>query len=503
MAVCETWLRSDLKKPIIVEELKGVFFSADQNANVIGVEVYNDGSAASLSGSVVGSIIRNDNATITVQNGTLSTNKASITLPQAAYVVPGPLHIVIRLISGTTKTVLGACTGYVWRSTTDTVTDPEHIVPSIDDLLALIDDMEESKNNCDAAAAAVEDMTATATTLSPGSSATATVTTVDGHYNIALGIPQGAKGETGEVSESEMNAKFLSDAFLTVAGTAITSAANLNSYTTPGNYRSASSTITNSLSNCPYSDAGFTLKVFAGKDSSSIMQWLISETGDQMYFRRYASSWSDWVIYRTNNATTSQAGYMSATDKYIFENSTMRGKGGASETNIDNIMTSGTYWLSSAVTSGWPTGEANANAVLNVFFDGGGSRVQELTMYDGQGKNRCYVRMYINSQWYPWRLIATGPNLTLDYGTAIASNSDLNSYTTPGSFYVDSAAIAATISHSPITDGGFTLVVKNHLITGYTCIQIIVNAGGNLTYVRTKYGNGWNSWHKYTATVVT
>ena len=48
------------------------------------------------------------------------------------------------------------------------------------------------------AASALENMDGTAQTLAPDASATLVVSTVDGHYHLDLGVPQGIRGETGE-----------------------------------------------------------------------------------------------------------------------------------------------------------------------------------------------------------------------------------------------------------------------------------------------------------------
>ena len=45
---------------------------------------------------------------------------------------------------------------------------------------------------------ALEEISASASTLAAGSSATAQITTVEGHKNIAIGIPKGDKGDTGD-----------------------------------------------------------------------------------------------------------------------------------------------------------------------------------------------------------------------------------------------------------------------------------------------------------------
>ena len=58
MAIFETVLQSDLKKPVQVKQLTGNLFSADNGGNKITVEVFDNGSAATLSGGVTGYIIR-------------------------------------------------------------------------------------------------------------------------------------------------------------------------------------------------------------------------------------------------------------------------------------------------------------------------------------------------------------------------------------------------------------------------------------------------------------
>lgn len=130
MARFETWVVSDLKKPLNVEQLHGEFFSADVGANVVGVEVLDNGSAASLSGTVTGYIVRADGGTVT-QGGTLSSNKASIVLPAAAYNVEGPVDISIKLTTSGVVTTLASVRGFVHRATTDTIVDPGTVITMV------------------------------------------------------------------------------------------------------------------------------------------------------------------------------------------------------------------------------------------------------------------------------------------------------------------------------------------------------------------------------------
>lgn len=138
MAQLETWLRQDLKQPIKVQYLGGNLFSQDNQANLIVVEVFDDGVAATLGGSVSASVIRADGGTVAVPSGTVSGNKASVVLPQAAYAVPGQVSIVVKLTQSGTVTTLAALIAVVYRSSTDTVIDPGTILPSVETLIAQV-----------------------------------------------------------------------------------------------------------------------------------------------------------------------------------------------------------------------------------------------------------------------------------------------------------------------------------------------------------------------------
>lgn len=138
MAVFETWLKSDLKKPLKVTQLEGNLFSQDNGGNLIGAEVTDGGQAATLSGNVTGYFMRADGETVVIV-GTLSGNRASIVLPASAYVVVGQASIVIKV----GDTTVGACVGYVYRTTTDAIVDPGRLIPSLADLLAQIETMRE------------------------------------------------------------------------------------------------------------------------------------------------------------------------------------------------------------------------------------------------------------------------------------------------------------------------------------------------------------------------
>ena len=135
----ETWYTQDLKKPVKVNYLDGNVFSQDNQGNIIGVEVFDGDTPASLSGSVSASIIRADGSTVSASGGVLG-NKVSVALPSAAYAVPGVISIVLKLTAGSVIVTLLAVVAVVYASSTDTVVDPGTIIPSISALIEEIED---------------------------------------------------------------------------------------------------------------------------------------------------------------------------------------------------------------------------------------------------------------------------------------------------------------------------------------------------------------------------
>ena len=210
MAQFEVWLASDLSVLPSVNALPGNAFTADNVGTKIGVVVTQGGQPATLTGGVTGYCIRSDGKTVVI-TGALSGNRAWIELPTSALVIPGPIDIVIRLTTGSTKTVLGACRAYVQRTTTDAIVDPGHIIPDITDLLGQIEAMKSgtaaantaataantAASRADASAGKLENMTADAVTVTAAQGASADVQTVDGHYHIQFSVPRGLTGPTG------------------------------------------------------------------------------------------------------------------------------------------------------------------------------------------------------------------------------------------------------------------------------------------------------------------
>ena len=89
------------------------------------------------------------------------------------------------------------------------------------------------------------------------------------------------------------------------------------------------------------------------------------------------------------------------------------------------------------------------------------------------------------------------------YGNAITSNSNLNDYTQPGSYYCPNSAVAGSLTNSPITNAGFRLVVESITNTAGRLIQTL-NANGNdgCFYQRKQTSQGMSPWYKFAGTQV-
>ena len=127
-------LRCDIQGPVRVRYLDGNLFSMDKAANIINVDVLDNGVPVQVGGSVTAEVIRADGGTVTV-SGTVSGNRASVTLPQACYAVVGAISVVIKVTEGTTITTIAAFVANVYRSSTDTIVDPGTIIQSVEDLI--------------------------------------------------------------------------------------------------------------------------------------------------------------------------------------------------------------------------------------------------------------------------------------------------------------------------------------------------------------------------------
>lgn len=118
-------------------------FTGDDNAHSWVVEVLDGGIPANLSGySSSAYFIRADGNTV-LATGTISGNVVSIDLPQSCYSVPGVVSGVLKITKTGSTVTVGAIKFSVSSSTTNTLIDPEDIVPSVDELLSILAEIDQ------------------------------------------------------------------------------------------------------------------------------------------------------------------------------------------------------------------------------------------------------------------------------------------------------------------------------------------------------------------------
>lgn len=131
MAKVETRFVCDLSKPVQAQALKGNVFSLDNLGSRLSVLVYENGSPATISGSVTANCILPDGSTVNV-NGTLTTenggSKAYVDIPQSCLLIPGLLKIAIKVTSSSVITTLAAIVANVYMTKTDNVITPSQQV---------------------------------------------------------------------------------------------------------------------------------------------------------------------------------------------------------------------------------------------------------------------------------------------------------------------------------------------------------------------------------------
>ncbi|MBQ1203870.1 MAG: hypothetical protein IIX61_08770, partial [Loktanella sp.] len=132
-----------------VDQLDGPLYQLEESGHTFEITI--TGAAGELSGTVSARFLRPDEVT-EYFTGTLSGNVASITLPQQCYLVNGRFGMVVFLSGDDVSTAIYAASGNVYRSTSDTVVDPTETIPSLEDLIARFNDMQDAIDDCNAAA---------------------------------------------------------------------------------------------------------------------------------------------------------------------------------------------------------------------------------------------------------------------------------------------------------------------------------------------------------------
>lgn len=149
-----------LDTPVTPITLANPLYVGDNDAQRVRFRVFQqhgDTVPMDLTGvTVMMHFIRPDGGDVVI-TGTPGTEWSYVDMPQACYAYKGLFAFSVHLISDdqTATTVMKAC-GQLDKVTTDTIIDPGHVIPSLEELLAKLDDMDDAVTACNAAAAAAD-----------------------------------------------------------------------------------------------------------------------------------------------------------------------------------------------------------------------------------------------------------------------------------------------------------------------------------------------------------
>lgn len=201
------FFETELNEGVRIVTLSPAFFSDDDQAHSFIVKTTREGQPVSLAGStVLGYFIRPDNATIVLEGSVNADGHAVVTLDDACYKKKGRFQLVIRSTMDEVISTIFCGDGGVKPSSTDSFIDEENVVPSLNDLLAQIEVMEQATAAANAAADKANNAVGptpnlsigTVTTLPAGSMATASFTGTAEDPVLNLGIPKGVDGDGAE-----------------------------------------------------------------------------------------------------------------------------------------------------------------------------------------------------------------------------------------------------------------------------------------------------------------
>lgn len=132
-------------------------------------------------------------------------------LPKDAANIPGAVGCALRVTQGSYSVTVARMSVQAADPNGSDIVDEGKRIPNIDEVLAAVSRCERAAasaesatksanaaaSSANTAAKKINNMSASAKSVDAGAEATATITIVDGHYNIAFGIPRGQTGPQG------------------------------------------------------------------------------------------------------------------------------------------------------------------------------------------------------------------------------------------------------------------------------------------------------------------
>ena len=245
-----------------VTPLSTLFAKGDSAAHRFELTIMRAGVQEDLTGcTVMCKFYRMADSTVVSMTGSVEDRKAVAVLNKACYDYIGRFALTIAIQKGEEETTVFYGDGYMHGQRADTSISGEYIIYDINTLLEKISEIDAAtqaantatsnantatanantatgkantaantantaatnanaaKDAANAAAGKINNMTVSAMPVSTGT-ATASLSTVDGHYHIALGLPKGDTGATPQISVQVQTGAAGSEASVNVSGTA-------------------------------------------------------------------------------------------------------------------------------------------------------------------------------------------------------------------------------------------------------------------------------------------
>ncbi len=186
----------DLTQPLKLLEAPEPLFTGDKGAHTLTLTVTRGQEPLPLTGGDLrGYFIRGDGETVFL-TGTTADNTGTLTLPASCYAAFGTFTLVVKWAGEAEIATLLALGGTVLDSTTDTVADPDRVIPSLSELLQQVAKIEAATARAATAAAQAEEVTQTVTDKLNRGELTGRGLTILGYYDTADALASGVQNPT-------------------------------------------------------------------------------------------------------------------------------------------------------------------------------------------------------------------------------------------------------------------------------------------------------------------
>ena len=183
---------ADILAGIGMTAMPSLFAMGDKLAHVLRVRVKAGGEPVDLTGwTVTASVVRQDQATVMMEGRTVG-DAAEVTLEAPCYSQSGGFTLSVAIGREQQLITIFCGRGDVTRTRTDSLVDPGHTIPSVDEIIAQYGLMKTAVQNTDAAAKRADDAASGAQKV-----ANDVQKKLDNGEFVGAQGPKGEKGDTG------------------------------------------------------------------------------------------------------------------------------------------------------------------------------------------------------------------------------------------------------------------------------------------------------------------